>query len=370
MPNKFDTVIIGAGPSGSACGITLQRRGISCCIIDKAVFPRSKTCAGLVTGKTYKLINLLFGAEDTDKLFCDSASNIRLFRKQAEVVSAPISTPVRLVKRRDFDNVLVERYKSLGGTLYEGERIVRIDYRSNRLTLKSGKSIEYDRLVFADGALSLSHKKLNVKKESLAFGVEAYIPKEQFNTENIDIYFEYADKGYVWVFPHGDTVCAGVGAQFERGVDYKEILRKFLRDAGVDPGKQKYIGAFLPYGYAVPQNKLPDNVLLVGDAAGFADPISGEGLYMALKSGINAAESMQTKNPKQHYLQLVKPLRQAATDGKKAQKLFYTPAVFKRVMKRAEGKQRFVGFFFDNMVEEYNYPYRKLLKLYRDYKRD
>lgn len=369
MPNKFDTVIIGAGPSGSSCGITLQHRGIKNCIIDKAVFPRSKTCAGLVTGKTYKLINLLFGAEDTDKLFCDSASNIRLFQKQREVVSAPISTPVRLVKRRDFDNALVERYKSLGGAIFEGEKIVRIDYRSNKITLKSGKVIGYDRLVFADGALSLAHKKLGVKKENLAFGVEAYIPKEQFNTDDIDIYFEYADNGYVWVFPHGDTVCAGVGARFKKGVDYKEALRDFLRDAGVDPDKQKYIGAFLPYGYAVPQNKLPGNVLLVGDAAGFADPISGEGLYMALKSGISAAEAMQTKNPKQNYLELVKPLKQAAVDGRKAQKLFYTPAVFKRIMKRAEGKQKFVGYFFDNMVEEYNYPYRRLLKLYRDYKK-
>lgn len=369
MPKKFDTVIIGAGPSGAACGITLQRRGMNNCIIDKAVFPRNKTCAGLVTGKTYKLINLLFGAADTDKLFCDSASVIRLYQSQKEVVSAPIENPVHLVKRKDFDNALVERYKELGGTLFEGETIVRIDYRLNKITLKSGKSVGYNHLIFADGALSLSHKKLKMKKENLAFGIEAYIPKEQLNTESIDIYFEYADNGYVWVFPHGDTVCAGVGAQYKKGVDYKAALRRFLEDAGVDPDGAKYIGAFLPYGYAVPQHKLPENTLLIGDAAGFADPISGEGLYMALKSGICAAQAMQTASPKRNYLKSVKPLKQAAVDGKKAQKLFYTPAVFKRIMKRAEGKQRFVSYFFDNMVEEYNYPYRQLLKLYRDYKK-
>ena len=233
MAVKYDTVVIGAGPSGSACGITLQRRGIKNCLIDKAVFPRHKTCAGLVTGKTYKLINKLFGENDTACLFCDSSSEIRLFKRKKELVTAQIKNPVRLVKRRDFDNELVKRYKALGGELFEGKRILRIDYGSNKIKLKSGKAIEYKNLIFADGALSLAHKKLNFGKSKLAFGIEAYIPKEQLDTDSIDIYFEYIDGGYIWVFPHGDTVCAGAVNQFKKGVDYKSILSGFLADIGV-----------------------------------------------------------------------------------------------------------------------------------------
>ncbi len=369
MSIKYDTVVIGAGPAGSACGITLQRRGVKNCVIEKAVFPRSKTCAGLVTGKAYKLITKLFAENDTDFLFCDEAGEIRLFQKQNEVVSAPLSTPVRLVKRRHFDNALAMRYKDLDGELFEGEKIARIDYSSNKIKLKNGKTIEYKYLVFADGALSLAHKRLNIKKETLAFGIETYISKEILPTDSIDIYFEYLDDGYVWVFPHGDTVCVGAANRYDKNTDYKGIIRGFLSDMGVNPDEAKYVGAFLPYGFAVTQNKLPGNVMLIGDAAGFTDPISGEGLYMSMKSGICAAEAMLTKNPKLNYLESVKPLKRNVTDGRRVQKLFYSKTLFKKILKKANGKKRFVSFFFDNAVEEYNYGYRQMSKLYKDYKR-
>ena len=103
MAVKYDTVVIGAGPSGSACGITLQRRGIKNCLIDKAVFPRHKTCAGLVTGKTYKLINKLFGEDDTAGLFCDTTSRIRLFQRKRELVTAQSAYgEVRIKRSRGF----------------------------------------------------------------------------------------------------------------------------------------------------------------------------------------------------------------------------------------------------------------------------
>lgn len=368
MAHHFDTVIIGAGPAGSACAITLKKLGVSCCVIDRAIFPRNKTCAGLVTAKSYKLINTLFDSKLPGSLFCAESSTVRLFGKTKLIAEAPITNGVRLVNRRDFDNALVSRYRGLGGTFFEGESILRIDHRSNRLKLKSGKSIEYKTLIFADGALSMAHKKLNIPREKLAFGVEAYVPSDQLNTDGVDLYFEYIDDGYIWVFPHGDTVCAGVAGTYDRKINYKDILSKFLKDMGVDPGKQKYIGAFLPYGYVVPQGKLPDNVMLIGDAAGFTDPISGEGLYMAMRSGIDAANAAVTSAPKKNYLNSVKPLSQLVRDGKKVQKLFYTPAVHKRILEKAQGKSKFISFFFDNIVEDYVYTYRQIVKLRRDHK--
>ena len=133
MSVKYNTVIIGARPCGTACGITLQRRGISNCIIDKAVFPRRKTCAGLVTGKTFRLINKLFGEEDTDSLFCDSASQIRLLRGNDELVSAPLKNPVRLVKRFDFESGLTLTTLWFSGTKASAVRFLRAK-RSGELT--------------------------------------------------------------------------------------------------------------------------------------------------------------------------------------------------------------------------------------------
>ena len=367
MTYKYDAIVIGAGPAGAACGMELQKSGVKNCVIDKAVFPRGKTCAGLVTGKTYKLLEYLFG-EPPEELFCFTSSQIRLFSKQRELVAAPIKRPVKLVNRYDYDNALVTRYKELGGELREGERGYKIDYKANSITLSNGDILSYDTIIFADGALSQAHKLVNVPRSKLAFGVEAYIPSTVLNTKSVDLYFDYLDNGYVWVFPHGDTVCVGAANQYNKKEDYQKILDDVLRDLGVTGHEYKTVGAFLPYGYVVPQQKLPQNVLLIGDAGGFADPISGEGLYMSMQTGIMAAQAVLTDSPKKTYLKSVEPLQQIIRDGKRAQKMFYQPAIHKKLFGRVEGNKRFVSFYFENQVDEYRYTYRQIKQLYNDYK--
>ena len=370
MKNHYKVIVIGAGPAGTSCGITLQQSGIRHCLIDKAVFPRNKTCAGLVTQKTYRLIQTLFDRQDTDFLFCAASSEIKLYRKTELLVDTALNRKVRLVNRMTFDNALVEKYKSLGGLLMEGQTGLLIDYANNRIQLSDGQLLYYDTLIFADGALSISHKLLNVDKSRLAFGIETYLPSTVFNTKSIDIYFEYTDNGYLWVFPHGDTVCIGITEPYRKGKDYKNILTAFLKEKNIPTDNSKYTGAFLPYGYVVPQEKLPDNILLIGDAGGFTDPISGEGLYMALHTGMLSAQAITTENPKKIYLQSIRNISAFVKEGKKVQKFFYSPTIHKMVLKRLSGKNRAVSFFFENQVEEYHYEYRNILQMYRDYKKN
>lgn len=368
MEHSFDTVIIGAGPAGMGCGIPLQKSGSSVCAIDKAVFPRNKTCAGLVTSKTFELIDSLFDGEDTSGLFCYTASSLKLFRKTQLLTEAPVANIARLVNRLDFDNALVERYKYLGGKIFEGERNIKVDYDNDRVVLSSGDAITYNNLVFADGALSLSHKLMKVDKRKMAFGIEAYVPSDQLSTQSVDLYFDCIKDGYIWVFPHGETTCVGAARLHNKKTDYMKIIFDFLSSLGVDPQTQRYTGAFLPYGYVVPQNKLPDNVMLVGDAGGFTDPITGEGLYMALKTGSLAAESMSSEAPKETYLKSVKPICDIVKDGKKVQNLFFSSAIQKMFLEKVNGKERLVSYFYDNMVDEYRYDYTNIRKMYGDYK--
>ena len=370
MENHYKVIVIGAGPAGTACGITLQKSGINHCLIDKAVFPRNKTCAGLVTKKTYELIQSLLDYQDTDFLFCDTSSTIRLYRKTKLLADAPLKRNIRLVERHSFDNTLAERYKALGGKLFEGEAGITIDYPHNRIVLSSGQILYYETLIFADGALSMSHKLLDTdNKSKMAFGVETYVSSDVIDSKSIDIYFDYVDNGYLWVFPHGERVCVGVAGKYAKDTDYRENLKTFLTDIGVDTQDIKYIGAFLPYGYVIPQEKLPENVLLVGDAGGFTDPISGEGLYMALKTGTLSAQAISTADPKKSYLQMVKNIVSIVKEGNKVQKLFYSPKIHKIVLDKLEGKHQLVSFFFENQVEEYHYEYRHIFQMYRDYKK-
>ena len=369
MNHSFDTVVIGAGPAGMGCGIILQKNKHNVCVIDKAVFPRSKTCAGLVTGKTYDLISSLFDDADTDELFCFTAGSVKICDKTGVLSETPIGNKARLVNRMEFDNALVEKYKALGGRMFEGEKNISIDYENDRVILSSGDTVSYNYLVFADGALSMFHKRIKVDRRKLAFGIEAYVPSSKLYTDSVDLYFDYVKNGYLWVFPHGETVCVGVSNLYDKKTDLKKIIADFLRSNGVDPDTQRYIGAFLPYGYAVPQNKLPDNVMLVGDAGGFTDPISGEGLYMALRTGMLAADALSSSKPKVEYLESVKPLISVVRHGKRVQRLFFSSAIQKMFLDKVRNKTRFVGYYYDNMVDYYRYDYRGFRKLIRDYKR-
>ena len=368
MTQFYDTMIIGAGPAGMGCGIALQKDRQNVCVIDKAVFPRNKTCAGLVTGKTYELIKTLFDGGDADDLFCYSSSTLKLYRKMQLLSEAKINNRARLVNRIDFDNALVEKYRSLGGSISEGESIIDVDYENSCVTVSNGDKIGYKHLIFADGALSMSHKLIGVDKRKMAFGIEAYVPSDQIHTDSVDLYFDCIDNGYLWVFPHGDTVCVGVANLYNKKTDYIKIIKSFLSDIGVDPEKQHYTGAYLPYGYVIPQDKLPHNVFLIGDAGGFTDPITGEGLYMSIKTGILAAEAIFTDNPKENYLCSVKPIALIVEEGKKVQNIFFSSMVQKVFLNKVKEKNGLVAYFYDNMVDEYRYDYRDIKKIYSDYK--
>lgn len=362
-----DILVIGAGPAGMGAAISLAKSGADVCVLDKAVFPRAKTCAGLVTDKTYRLIKSLYDG-DTGDLFCCTADTVRLFNRTSLLTESPLARPVRLVNRSHFDNALAEEYKRLGGVMREGEKSLSIDFDGHTVALSDKSALHYDYLLFADGALSMAHRLLRVDKRRLAFGIEAYFPSELLPIKSVDLGFGYLDTGYVWTFPHGDTVCVGAADQYSKSTDYRKILDTYLSDLGVDPAGLKYIGAFLPYGDVIPQEKLPDNVLLLGDAGGFADPISGEGLYMALQTGICAAEAMQSPTPKTTYLKSVKSLVRIVKDGKKVQKTFYSSPIHQLFLNKVKGRNGLVSYFFENMVEDYRYEYRDLHRLYRDYK--
>ncbi len=366
---RYETVIIGAGPAGMGAAIPLQKAHRDVCVLDRASFPRNKTCAGLVTLKTYRLIDRLYGGNIPEGLFCCTSEEVRLYRRTQLLVSAPLKRPVHLVNRREFDNALVEEYKRLGGVLYEGEARLCIDYDADTVTLSDGSTIAYDNLLFADGALSKAHHLISTDKRKMALGIEAYLPSSALAYSSVGLYFGYLDDGYVWVFPHGDTVCIGAANLYDKKTDYRGLLTGILNDLGVSPDGVKYIGAFLPYGEVIDQERLPDNVMLLGDAGGFTDPISGEGLYMALQSGDCAAQAIAEAHPKAAYLDAMQAIVRIVNDGKKAQKTFYSPMIQKIFTSTVKGRSGLVAYFFEQMVEDYRCEYRDIRKLLTDYKK-
>ena len=211
---------------------------------------------------------------------------------------------------------------------------------------------------------------MGYKKPKLGFCVETQVPKEKLvRGGEIELFFGIVKTGYAWIFPSGDTYCIGL---IGRGAQKFDILLKdFLASLGLDPAECEIKGAFIPYGYPVKQKGGSDDALLVGDAAGFADPITGEGLYFAMRSGIDAAETIidGAEKVRSEYIKRVAVCAKTVRQGRVLQKIFYAPTMQKRFAKVIRGRNEFVGFFCDNLVSEYKYPYFRLCTLCRDYKK-
>ena len=426
MKSFYDHVIIGAGPSGMACALSLLKRGAEPLVLEKKVFPRPKTCGGLVTEKTFRLVKTLLGEDcEEEVLFCNQTSQASVYHKAEKLSQASFSTPVRFVRRDVFDHTLVLKYKKQGGCIQESCGAYTVDSKNSRILFEGGREIRYRNLIFADGALSqvrnqglilkegmLSQvpnrksilsdevpnriqKRDSIQQEDLLFGLEIFLPAELFPIKEVRLYFGYAEQGYLWAFPYGDEVCVGVETDYRRRTDAQKILVSFLKEQGIETESPhcegtflpvglsrlqkergfetealRFKGAFFPAGIPFPQENLEPNVLCVGDAAGLADPISGEGLYFALLSGMAAAKALvNSGNPKQTYLESLKPVFRLLDEGCRLRRLFYQPFAQRWFVRHARGNRAFLTFFFERMVSRYGYAYGKPVGMYLDYKR-
>ena len=367
----YDNLIIGGGPAGMSCGIFLRKAGAQCCVIEKALFPRDKTCGGLVTEKSYRLIRMIFENDNLDSLFSNTVSDVTVYDHNTPLVRSEVDKKLRLAHRLVFDNALVQKYKALDGIILENESGYTIDYANNRLLLANGDTVHYKYLIFADGFLSQSHKLINYDRSAAcAFGIEAMLPSGSLAEDSTALHFGYIKDGYIWVFPYGDCICAGAAGSPSPDIDYKAVLLNFLNDCGADTRDIRLQGAFLPYGGIIPQENLPNNVLLAGDAGGFADPISGEGIYFALKTGMLAAQALLSGSPKSSYLKAIRPVIRTIKQGAFLRDKFYRPQMQKHFLDHIKGNCVFLKFFFDHEVAEYEYGYNHMFKLYSDYRKE
>lgn len=374
MNHVVNTLIIGAGPAGLSCGIRLCKHGVKNLVVEKRSFPRDKTCGGGVTNKTYRLLldELELSGEKLSSVICDGSGILELYYGDTRLTRSSLEKPLRFVRRTAFDALLAAEYRTRGGNLLENTTCRSIDPEKHTAILSNEDTVTFQHLVAADGALSPTAKALGYHASGQAFCVETHVPKEKLpGRDAVGIYFGLVEHGYVWFFPSGEEFCIGLGGLYDKSVYYDAILKEFLEKLGVDPKSYPIKGAFLPCEKTVNQKHGSKDVLLVGDAGGFVDPIYGEGLYFALASGIEAAEAIfaNSQNARKTFLDRVKPYQKIIRDGTRLQKIFFRPASQKYFKKVAQGRNNFVGFYADHLLSEYGYPYSRLGKLVSDYKR-
>ncbi|MEM6482808.1 MAG: geranylgeranyl reductase family protein [Pseudomonadota bacterium] len=329
----FDLVVLGAGPAGTSAATRARELGLSVAIVDKARFPRDKLCGGLVTGRCAQALHDVFGLEITPELF-DTRRDFEFHLNGRSLGGLRDVPPLHLTMRRNFDVRLLEIALSAGAANYTGHRIGSIDYTRNTVTLNEGQVLGFGCLVGADGvksqiAAGLFGRSFDPDKIGFALEIEGPTPSDP-ETQPIRIDFGAASWGYGWGFPKRDSTTIGVGGLHQRNPDMKTKLEAYL--ALLETEQTCTIkGHFLPFG-GVAKRPGRGNVLLVGDAAGLVDPITGEGIGHAVCSGSlsanAAARALREGHPQlaaRYHKAAIRPIRQAIAQARLLRPLIFAP---------------------------------------------
>ncbi len=292
---KYDIAIIGGGPSGSVVAYLAAKQGLRVCLIDKAIFPRDKLCGGLLTKRTKVLFERIFERKWDENIII-TKDKVVMFSKNKFPGGISQSAPLYLTMRYDFDAYLLDMAREAGAEIRTGVKLSSFDFENSQLALASGEHFSYRYLVGADGVNSQVAKLLygeSFNRHGIGFALEVEIPREDMPDQDdvVEIDMAPCDWGYGWTFPKKKTFTVGVGGLYRKNPDMKANLSGYMARKGLDMKAYKIKGHFLSAGdFRDPPGQ--NNILLVGDAAGLGDPLTGEGIANAMQSGAAAAKAL------------------------------------------------------------------------------
>ena len=305
VEKNYDVIISGGGPAGAAAGRVLAENGVSVLVLDKSEFPRPKLCGGLLTHKTVRAVARIFG-ESAETLKQRGIIDHESDRFGVHYLDKPLCQgesrfPFYFVRRESFDHFLLDLARQAGARTLAGHKVDSCDPKSGRVRTVLGECFSGRFVLGADGVFSavrkcfpLAQADKTAWRGNLATAVEAVLDPRLLPDPAAypKIFLGVINAGYGWVFPNSDRFLVGLCGLNRSNTDFKARLYGFLRFLGVSGPKEIACkGHPLPYGNFI-THPVFENALLAGDAAGFVDPILGEGIYYALVSGSLAARSI------------------------------------------------------------------------------
>ena len=288
MPSiHTDILIIGAGPGGLACAKLLAENGRKVIILERNSKEKigTKVCAGGITWDG--LIGLV--PEDLiERSFCDQY----VFSNYQDVVVREKNPIIATINRKTLGKWMTEQAIRAGVEIISDTRVNAIDGLKVTAITGSGKSKTFtcSNLVGADGSTSMVRRNLGISADNLGPGINYQIAGscEKMEWHLNSKAFGY---GYGWIFPHKETV--SIGAYGPRGnmsgSQLKKNLIKWASKRGYDLQGKPCQAALISYDY---RGHAFGSTWLVGDAAGLASGLTGEGIYPAIVSGETVARKI------------------------------------------------------------------------------
>lgn len=357
----IDAVIIGGGPAGISAGTVLQRKGYKTCIVDTMAFPRKKLCAGVLTVKSKKLLQNIFKGLKFENLNIKDINKIELLYNCKTIGKYTVNNAYSVINRTEFDYNLLQYYKAIGGLVFDGQKNYNIDYDKNLVKLSNGEKIQYNFLIGADGINSKvrSYVKHTWRASILCF--EEFIPNVT-NEDIIKINFGGILGGYSWRIPGEERIGVGLGEFYVKGMRRKpDKYKKYFESQGINE-INNIKGAFISCGNFV-RKPIKSNVLLVGDAAGLVDAMTGEGIYFAIESGRQAAlaiiDNIKKGSPLENYVNRIRRIHRRMREQSMYNKLLYVPVVRLISLRYMRKNPIFVQRILENTVSTYCTGYTK-----------
>ncbi len=313
----YDVIVVGAGPAGAMTAYRCARAGLVVLLIDKAIFPREKPCGGAISTRSIEVLKLVGITIPTNII-------------EQEIFAAQFMGPDKIpftlrfsrrfaytVKRNHFDHFLVKEAVNAGVQFIDDCALERLEQFSDQVVCHTNKGVfKAQLLIGADGATSKVGRITGLRKPrhpnavGIAVEVDEPIPDEWWNTfldpSLLVFWFLNVPSGYFWSFPRKHSLSLGIGGIAGQLGNLPKLLRgiarMFAEQIGVSPFKlQGVCGHLLPL-FSEPLPLFTKRIILVGDAAGFVDAFSGQGICYALESGLLAAQASinVTKNKQNH----------------------------------------------------------------------
>lgn len=298
---RSDVLVVGAGPGGCAAGIELASAGVDVCVVDHGSFPRDKTCGDAVASEAMAIADRLGAGAELRRGPHALVRASRAVFPDGSHVSREHHEPGYIVPRRHFDDVMRRTLESAGASVHERVHVRRLKSQKGRITGAEGPDFEWDArvVIAADGPGSVGWAALGLaypRGRGLALAATAYLRGVAYpDGEDVsDHYFEDdLPCGYGWIFPAVDGISnVGVYQRADvyraRGITLHELLERFVDRHRDRLGSAEHSGPVRSSSLPLGGGSFPaggPGLLLVGDAGGFVDPLTGEGIWQAMCTG-------------------------------------------------------------------------------------
>lgn len=289
---SFDVIIVGAGPAGLKCAETLGNSKYKVLLLEKNSEIGPKVCAGGLTGKDIKYLDL---PKDLIEFQYDEI-NIRINNSKFKIKNK--NNFVFTIDRKDLGQwqlKKLEKFKNV--EVRTKSKVTKIE---KDFIIVNNKKISYKFLVGADGSSSIVKRYLGIKSKK-GIAIQYIIPTTKYTEFEIFFNSKLFSAWYAWIFPHKNYVSIGCGSSPEilSSKDLINNFNKWLKKNKIDISNAKYESFMLDYDYQGYQFK---NIFLVGDAAGLVSGLTGEGIYQAFIFGEEIGKIILDKNYKSNKI--------------------------------------------------------------------